>query len=120
MARIAILAVLGAGLLVQPAFAMPLARTADVGLNFNQTSYSDSWTGGNTGALAWALAANLVSEDSLSVPLNWRNTVKLSFGQTHTQTQVLAADSSETLHWLKPTKSSDGPPTSAARSTTSR
>lgn len=102
MVRVIGLVVLGVGLLVLPAFATPLTRTADVGLNFSQTSYSDSWSGSDTGSLAWALAANLLSEDSLSVPLNWRNTVKLSFGQTHTQTEVDGK-----LHWLRPTKSSD-------------
>jgi hypothetical protein len=103
MARTLVLAVAGLGLLALPALATPLTRTADMGLNFNQTSYSDSWTGGDTGALAWVLAANLVFEDSLSVPLNWRNTVKLSFGQTHTQSE----DDAGKLRWQKPKKSSD-------------
>ena len=71
MARILVTALLGVVLLVLPAFATPLTRTADIGLNFSQTSYSDSWTGGDTGALAWVWAANVVLEDSLSVPLNW-------------------------------------------------
>jgi len=107
MARVFMLAVLGLALFVLPALATPLTRSADLGLNFNQASYSDSWTGGDRGALAWVWAANVVFEDSLSVPLNWRNTLKLSFGQTHTQSERLDADSTQSLYWQKPKKSSD-------------
>jgi hypothetical protein len=103
MGRVIVLAVLGVGLLVLPVFATPLTRTSDVGLSLNQASYSDSWAGSETGSLAWVLAANLLSEDSLSVPVNWRNTVKLSFGQTHTQSE----DDGGKLYWEKPTKTSD-------------
>ena len=65
--------------------------TADLGLNFNQSSYSDSWKGGEQAAISWTLSANGVAEKQMSPKANWRNTLKLSFGQTHLQEEDLPA-----------------------------
>ena len=103
MKAVAIFGLIGAIGLAVPAFAVPVERTADIGLTFNQTSYSDSWTGGDTGALAWTLASNFALDESLSVKVPQKNTLKLSYGQTHTQNE----GEDGRLHWQKPKKSSD-------------
>ncbi|MCK4304857.1 MAG: DUF3078 domain-containing protein [Candidatus Eisenbacteria sp.] len=78
-------------------------KSADLGLNFNQASYNDAWTGGESGSIAWTFVGNLSAEKALSPRYNWRNTLKLSYGQTHTQRE----DDAKERHWLSPEKSSD-------------
>lgn len=75
-------------------------RSFDLGLAVTQSNYSDSWTGGEAGAIIWVLNANLYAEKQLSTKTNWANTLKLSFGQSHIQDK----DSKE---WAQPEKSSD-------------
>jgi len=79
--------------------------TADLGLNFNQSSYSDSWKGGEQAAISWTLSANGVAEKQMSPKANWRNTLKLSFGQTHMQEED--PNNSGERHWASPEKSTD-------------
>ncbi|MFH1143045.1 MAG: DUF3078 domain-containing protein [Candidatus Eisenbacteria bacterium] len=83
-------------------------KTADIGLNLTQSSYSNSWTGGEDGAVSWTLGANLLGERQFTPSVNWRNTIKLSFGQVHTQ-KTIRAEGSDTVEkqWLSPEKSSD-------------
>jgi len=77
--------------------------TADVGLNVNQASYSSSWTGGEEASVAWTLAANLIAERQFKPTLNWRNTLRLAFGQFHREREDAAGNRS----WESPEKSSD-------------
>jgi len=65
-----------------------------------QTSYSDSWVGGEAGSLNWASNLNAFSRSFLSPTFEWRNRLKLSFGQTLTQ-------NADTKNWSKPQKSTD-------------
>jgi hypothetical protein len=81
-------------------------KTADLGLNLNQSSYSNSWSGAETAAISWTLNANLGAEKQLSPKLNWRNTLKLSFGQTHRETRSQSADKVQ-RSWMAPEKSTD-------------
>ncbi len=78
-------------------------KSADIGLTFNQTAYSNSWTGGESGALTWTFTANLAAQKQVSPKLRWGNHLKLQFGQTHNQTT--APDGSKS--WESPKKSSD-------------
>ncbi|MFH1893134.1 MAG: DUF3078 domain-containing protein [Candidatus Zixiibacteriota bacterium] len=75
-------------------------KTFDLNFNITQNSYSDNWTGGEAGNVTWISAANGVFEKQVSPKLNSKTTVKLAFGQTHTQEQ-------ETKKWAKPVKSTD-------------
>jgi ATP:corrinoid adenosyltransferase len=75
-------------------------RSFDLGLAVTQSNYSDSWTGGEAGAIIWVLNANLYAERQLSAKTNWANTLKLSFGQSHIQDK-------DTKEWARPEKSSD-------------
>jgi hypothetical protein len=81
-------------------FADPWKKSVDLGLTLTQSSYSDSWTGGEVGNISWVALANSVFEKKLSEILSSKTTAKFSFGQTHSQNQ-------ETKKWAKPTKSTD-------------
>jgi hypothetical protein len=65
-----------------------------------QTSYSDSWVGGEAGAVNWVSNLNGKAEKQLKSWLSFQSTLKLSFGQTITQ-------DSESKKWSKPKKSTD-------------
>jgi len=69
-------------------------------LTATQTAYSDSWTGGEAGSLNWVANLNGQAERQLSPKFNFRSTLKMSFGQTHTQDK-------DTKDWAKPNKSTD-------------
>lgn len=77
--------------------------SADVSMNLNQNSYSDNWAGEEIGAISWAFNANLLAEKQLTDKVNNKNTLKLAFGQTHSQ--YVAVDS--TKKWAKPDKTTD-------------
>lgn len=87
--------------LVSPAMAWE--RSADLGLAFNQTAYSNSWTGGESGAVTWTFTGNLAAQKQMSPKVHWGNQLKLQFGQTHNQATL--ADGSK--NWESPRKSSD-------------
>ena len=69
-------------------------------LTATQTAYSDSWAGGEAGSINWVSNLNGSAEKQLSPKLNFKSTLKMSFGQTHSQNQ-------ETKNWSKPAKSTD-------------
>ncbi len=72
-----------------------------VDITTTQTSYSNSWVGGEAGSVNWVGNLNGSAERQLKEWFDFRSVLKLSFGQTMTQT----ADS--TKHWSKPQKSTD-------------
>lgn len=72
----------------------------DANLTLSQSAYSDNWVGGEAGALAWAGNVNSVAQKKLFPILDNKNTLKLAYGQTHTQDK-------ETKHWQHPEKSTD-------------
>lgn len=72
--------------------------TADV--TVTQTSYSDSWVGGEAGSVNWVGNLNGLAERQLKDWFNFKSTLKMSFGQTLTQ-------DAETKDWSKPKKSTD-------------
>ncbi|HYW68089.1 MAG TPA: DUF3078 domain-containing protein, partial [bacterium] len=73
---------------------------SDVNLTLTQNAYSDNWDGGETGALSWALNSNTLAESQLSDLWNSKNTLKLAFGQTHSQNR-------ETKKWAEPATTTD-------------
>jgi hypothetical protein len=80
--------------------AEPWKKNMDLNLTLTQNSYSDNWTGGEAGNLSWVANANSGFEKQLSEKVNSKTTIKLAFGQTHSQDQ-------ESKKWAKPTKSTD-------------
>lgn len=77
--------------------------TADLSLNLNQASYSDSWDGDENGSIIWTAKANVMAEKALSEQFHWRNTLKLAFGQTHSE--YVGDDGKR--KWESPEKSTD-------------
>ncbi|KPK69118.1 hypothetical protein AMJ82_06325 [candidate division TA06 bacterium SM23_40] len=80
--------------------AEPWALAVDANLMLTQNAYSDSWVGGEAGSISWAFNSNSLAERQLSDRFHSKSTLKLSFGQTHSQ-------DSETKHWAKPQKATD-------------
>lgn len=72
----------------------------DLNLTLTQNSYSDNWKGGEAGNISWVANSNSGFEKKLSEKVTSKTTVKLAFGQTHTQDK-------ETKIWAKPDKSTD-------------
>jgi hypothetical protein len=77
--------------------------TLETGLAFTQGTYTDNWNGGDKGSIVWTLIANSSLENQLTPKANWRNTLKLAFGQTHQQ----KADTTGSRYWERPQKSTD-------------
>ena len=88
-------------LIVSCAFsAEPWHLSIDASLIANQNGYSDNWSGGETGSMNWVFNSNMLAKKALSKKVKVRNTLKLSFGQTHNQ-------DSDTKNWDKAEKSTD-------------
>lgn len=78
-------------------------KNFEMGLNILQSSYSNNWNGGEKGSIVWAARFDGQMEKQLSPLTNWRNTLKLVYGQTHNQDRNADGD----LYWKKPDKSDD-------------
>ncbi len=87
-------------IMITAAAADPWAKSVDANLTLAQTAYSDNWAGGETGNLTWTFNSNSLAEKQLHPKVRSKNTLKLSFGQTHSQDK-------DTKHWAKPNKSTD-------------
>lgn len=83
-----------------PVSAEPWTKSVDANLTLTQNAYSDNWVGGEAGALSWAINSNMLAEKQHGTKVNWKNTLKLSFGQIHQQDV-------ETKDWARPVKSTD-------------
>jgi Protein of unknown function (DUF3078) len=75
----------------------------DLGVNILQSSYSNNWNGGEKGSVVWTGNFNAKFENQFSELTNWRNTMKLAYGQTHQQDR----DANNQLYWKKPDKTDD-------------
>jgi hypothetical protein len=78
----------------------PWTKSVDANLTLAQTAYSDNWAGGEVGNLTWTFNSNSLAERQLHPKVHSKNTLKLSFGQTHSQDK-------DSKHWASPTKSTD-------------
>jgi hypothetical protein len=78
--------------------------TSDLNITLTQNAYSDNWAGSELGAISWALNSNSLAENQLSEWLHSKNTLKLAFGQTHSQ-RVDEDDGEK--YWDEPSKSTD-------------
>jgi hypothetical protein len=78
----------------------PWLKTLDTDFTLTQNAYSDSWKGGEAGNISWVWNANGIFERKYSSRFTFKNTSKLSFGQTHIQDKT-------TKNWQKPQKSTD-------------
>ncbi len=77
-------------------------KSADLGLLFNQSNYSDEWAGDELGTMVWTFTADVVAAKNLSESTNWRNTLNLKYGQTHQE-----KDDGGDKRWGAPQKTTD-------------
>lgn len=75
----------------------------EMGVNILQSSYSRNWNGGDKGSVVWAGAIDAGLERQFGASTNWRNTLNLAYGQTHSQDRTAAG----TLIWKRPDKTTD-------------
>jgi hypothetical protein len=73
------------------------------GITLTQSAYSDNWRGGDKGSVVWTFITNGTLENQLNEKANWKNALKLAFGQTHQQ--VVRSDGARV--WDSPEKSTD-------------
>lgn len=76
---------------------------ADANLNLSQSAYSNNWNGNEKGSVTWTGNFNFLAEKQLTMKVNNKNTLKLAFGQTHSQYLAMNGDKK----WAKPEKSTD-------------
>lgn len=77
-------------------------------LTVTQTSYSDSWVGGEAGSVNWVWNLDGTIERQLSPKLNYKTTLRLKFGQTLAQQFERDSTGEVTSKpWQKPKKSTD-------------
>jgi len=77
--------------------------SVESGINLTQSYYSTNWSGGDRGSIAWTFIANATLENQLDPKVNWLNTLKAAFGQTHQQ----EVDEDGDRRWDLPEKSTD-------------
>ncbi len=73
--------------------------TFEAGFQFTQSTFSDNWAGGDKGTVVWAFITNAGLERQLGDRVQWTNSLKLAYGQTHQQ--------NDARRWEKPIKSTD-------------
>ncbi len=78
-------------------------KDVELGVNILQSSYSENWNGGDKGAVVWTGVLDAKMEKQFNARTNWRNTLKLAYGQTHQQERNAAGD----LFWPRPDKTDD-------------
>lgn len=70
-------------------------------LTMTQSYYSDNWSGGEVGNIAWRWNLGSVAQRQLTPSVHNRNTLRLKYGQTHNQ------DENDATVWKRPEKSDD-------------
>ncbi len=76
-------------------------------LTVTQTSYSDSWVGGEAGSVNWVWNLDGTAERQFSPKMNFKTSLRLKFGQTLTQTITEDSTGGTEMNWQKPRKSTD-------------
>jgi hypothetical protein len=78
--------------------------TLEAGLSMTQSSYSNNWRGGDKGSVVWTALAQGGAENQLHPKVNWNNSLRLAFGQTHQQQDRVGTHN---RYWAGPIKSAD-------------
>ncbi len=72
-------------------------------LSLTQNAYSNNWAGTELGSISWASTSNTTADKQISDLILSKNTLKLAFGQTHSQ----KLDAMGKRYWDKPEKTTD-------------
>jgi hypothetical protein len=91
-------------LLVSSLFSENWKCTSNFNLALTQSAYSNSWAGTELGSVSWAASGNTTADKQLSSLILNKNTLKLAFGQTHSQKLNVATNK---RYWAKPEKTTD-------------
>ncbi|MDD3642603.1 MAG: DUF3078 domain-containing protein [Candidatus Krumholzibacteria bacterium] len=83
------------------ASAQPWEYLLETELTMTQSYYSDNWTGGEVGNIAWRWNLGSMAQRQLTPSVHNRNTLRLKYGQTHNQ------DENDSNSWKRPQKSDD-------------
>ncbi len=101
------LAMIAAGASAQDETPVGWQKTMVLDFTTTQTAYSDSWSGGEAGSVNWVVNLNSTAEKAFSPKFNFKSNLRLSFGQTLTQTITTDDMGATTKNWEKPKKSTD-------------
>lgn len=77
--------------------------STDVTFSLSQSAYSDNWQGEEVGNINWIIKSHTRADKKLSKLFTNRNNLRMSYGQTHQQTETEAGEKK----WGKPFKSTD-------------
>ncbi|MDD2684200.1 MAG: DUF3078 domain-containing protein, partial [Candidatus Cloacimonetes bacterium] len=72
-----------------------------------QSAFSDTWVGTELSNITWVANSTTTAEKQLKSWLQNKNTLKLAFGQTHTQKTRVDENLAEEKYWEHPEKSTD-------------
>ncbi|NQV17885.1 MAG: DUF3078 domain-containing protein [Armatimonadetes bacterium] len=78
-------------------------KEGNISLSLNQNAYSDNWAGDENGSISWVFNADFLAEKQLNPKLHNKNTLKIAYGQTHSQ----SIDSNNEKVWEEPEKTTD-------------
>ena len=78
-------------------------KDVELGVNILAEFYSKNWNGGDKGSVVWTGVLDAKLEKQFNEKTNWRNVLKLAYGQTHQQER----DASGDLFWPRPDKTDD-------------
>jgi hypothetical protein len=78
---------------------------AVVRLHLAQSAYSENWSGGDRGALAWVLNTDITAQRPFPPHFHLKNMLQLAYGQTANQVRDPANPNA--LVWDRPEKSTD-------------
>ena len=92
----------GAGAKVQPQ-EPPWKLTVNSNLLMSLNAYTNNWDGEEKTALLYTAKIDAVAERQFTEKVNWKNTLKLAFGQTFDVEEDSTGDST----WLTTSKSTD-------------
>jgi len=94
---------LASGVSAKDSTATGWKKSLIIDLTTTQTAYTDSWSGGEAGSFNWVGNLNGKAEKPLKPWMNFKSSLKLSFGQSLIQ----EIDSLGNKSWNKPRKSTD-------------
>ncbi len=100
MKKTILLALCVAFCIISSVHAAPWTKSIDASLTLTQNTYTDNWSGGESGSANWMFLSNSFFEKQLTPIVFNKNILKLQFGQNFVQDK-------ETKDWGDAEKSSD-------------
>ncbi|MDD2544026.1 MAG: DUF3078 domain-containing protein [Candidatus Cloacimonetes bacterium] len=80
---------------------------SNMSFTLTQSAFSDTWVGTELSNITWVANSTTTAEKQLKSWLQNKNTLKLAFGQTHTQKTRVDENLAEEKYWEHPEKSTD-------------